>query len=118
MAMLKINGLAMPAPSAMKVKLFDLSSGAERNAAGETVMDRVAVKRKLELSWSHLREDELAVLLGAVGAEAFFTAEYPDPLGEGMRSAVFCCGDRCAGVLRREGGTPIWTDVEMSWTEK
>lgn len=117
MAMLTINSLAMPAPSALKAAVFDVSSGAERNAAGEAVVDRVAAKRRLELTWNHLSGDELAVLLGAVGAEAFFTASYPDPLG-GVRSASFYCGDRVMGVLRMENGEPVWTNVEMTWIEK
>jgi len=118
MAMLKINGADMPAPSQMKVTIFDVSSAQERSAAGEIVMDRVAVKRRLDLSWASLRGSELAVILNAVTQEPFFEASYPDPATGDMRSMNCLCGERTTGVLRMEGGAPLWTNVEMTWTEK
>ncbi|MBQ8508255.1 MAG: hypothetical protein IJ466_12605 [Clostridia bacterium] len=118
MAMLLINGAEMPAPSALKVTLFDVSSPQERSAAGGIVMDRVAVKRRLELSWAFLSGSDLARLLNAVTEAAFFEADYPDPAAGEMRGMTCCCGDRATGILRMEGGEPIWTNVEMTFTEK
>ena len=63
MAMLKVNGAAAPAPAVMKVTVFDVTNGAGRNAAGRTVLDRVGVKRRLDLRWAHLRGAELTALL-------------------------------------------------------
>ena len=118
MAMLKIGGADMPAPSSMKIALFDVSSGQERSASGEIIMDRVAVKRKLDLSWAFLSGAELARLLNAVTDSAFFEAAYPDPATGEMRSMICCCGEKTTGVLRMEGGEALWTNVEMTWTEK
>lgn len=116
MAMLTVNGAAAPAPSAMKVTVFDVSSGASRNAAGNAVMDRSAVKRRLELAWPHLGSDELAALLQAT--DGFFEVAYPDPESGGVRSMQCYCSDRSAEIMRMSGGTPVWTGVKMIWTER
>lgn len=118
MAILSVNGVDMPAPSQLKVNLFDVSSSADRNASGYVVIDRVGTKRKLELNWAQLSEAQLSLLLQAVGANVFFTAVYPDPLTGDARSMSCYCGDRAMGVLRMSGGAPIWTDIEMSWIER
>lgn len=118
MAMLTVNGTAAPAPAAMKVTVFDVTNGAGRNAAGGAILDRVGVKRRLDLRWARLEGAELKALLQAVGGARFFTAAYPDPESGAQREMECSCGDRCAGVLRMEGGKPVWVDVEMCWTER
>ena len=118
MAILTINGVDMPAPSAMKVHIFDVSATADRSASGRMILDRVGTKRKLELSWAHLTVGELAKLLAAVGQKTFFTAAYPDPQTGGRRAMICYCGDRSTGVLRMNGNAPVWTDVEMNWIER
>lgn len=118
MAMLTINGEDMPSPSSMKVNIFDVSSAADRNAQGDVVIDRVGTKRKLELRWAYLTPSQLQVLLNAAGTDVFFEAGYPDPLSGGMRTMTCYCGDRATGILRMDGGVPLWTDVEMNWIER
>lgn len=118
MAVLKVNGADMPAPSAMKISIFDVSATADRSASGKMIIDRVGTKRKLELSWAYLSAAELSALLTAVGEKTFFTAAYPDPQTGGERSMTCYCGDRATGVLRMENGAPVWTDVEMNWIER
>ena len=116
MAMLRVNGAAMPAPSAMKVTVFDVSSGASRNAAGNAVMDRTGVKRRLELAWACLGGDELSALLQAMNG--FFAVSYPDPENGDVRSMSCYCSERSAEVMRMAEGKPVWTGVKMSWTER
>ena len=118
MAILKVNGADMPAPTSLKINIFDVSASADRSASGRAVIDRVGTKRKLEMTWAHLSPEDLSRLLTAVGEDVFFTAEYPDPQTGGMRSMSCYCGDRATGVLRMEGGAPVWTDVEMNWIER
>ena len=118
MAVLFVNGQAVPAPASMKVTVFDVSSTADRNASGNVVIDRVGTKRKLELSWAHLTGSQLSALLTAVGTEVFFTVQYPDPQTGGMRSMECYSGDRSTGIMRVEGGEPVWTKIEMNWIER
>ena len=118
MAVLRVNGVDIPAPSAMKINIFDVSASADRSASGTAVIDRVGTKRKLEMSWNHLTPGQLSKLLTAVGENTFFEAEYPDPQTGGMRVMNCYCGDRATGVLRMDAGAPVWTDVEMNWIER
>ena len=101
MAVLKINGVDAPSPSELKVRIFDVGSSGERSASGGLVVDRVAVKRELTLRWAHLTPAQLSALMEDTGGEVFFSATY-----------------RSSGVLLVRGGEPVWTDVEMTWTEK
>ena len=117
MAVLKINRAEAPAPASMKVALFDVGASGGRNAAGGAVMDRVAVKRRLELKWARLSGTALSNLLQAVGS-GFFSASYPDPATGQERTMQCFCGERATGVLRMAGGEPVWVDVEMIWTER
>ena len=117
MAFLKINGADAPSPSEMKVSVFDVSSSETRSASGALVVDRIAVKRKLELRWAVLAPAQLGGLLGQV-ADAFFSVEYPDPVTAAARSMECFCGNCAAGVLRIQGGEPVWTDVKMEWVER
>ena len=118
MALLTVNGAEMPAPTTLKINIFDVSATADRNASGNVVIDRVGTKRKLEMTWAHMTAAQLSALLTAVGEKLFFTAGYPDPQTGGMRSMTCYCGDRATGVLRMENGNPVWTDVEMNWIER
>lgn len=117
MSTIKVNGAAVPSPSELKVTVFDVSSGEARSASGGLVMDRIAVKRRLSLRWAHLTPAELGALLGQVGG-GFFEAEYPDPRLMAQRTMVCRCGEAAAGVLRVDGGAPVWVDVRMEWTER
>lgn len=114
--MLLVNGAAAPAPSAMQVTVFDVSSGEKRNAAGSAVIDRTAVKRRLELQWAHISGEDLAALLNEIGG--LFEVSYPDPVSGQDRSMQCYCGERVAGILRMQAGKPVWTDVKMIWTER
>lgn len=118
MTVLRINDQAAPTPSSMRVTVFDVSSTADRNALGNVVIDRVGVKRKIELSWAHLTARQLSTLLAAVGDNVFFTVQYPDPMEGGSKEIVCYAGDRSTGVLRMENGEPIWTNIEMNWIER
>lgn len=116
MAMLQVNGRAVPAPSGLQVAVFDVSAGEKRNAAGNAVIDRSAVKRRLELHWAHIGGAELAALLNEIGG--LFEVVYPDPVSGQARSMQCYCGERIAGILRMADGAPVWTDVKMHWTER
>ena len=50
MAVLTINGAEIPAPSELKVSIFEIGSGEMRSASGKLVSDRVAIARGAELS--------------------------------------------------------------------
>ena len=118
MPVLQVNHMTVPAPSALAVTIADVAQTAERSASGAAVIDRVAVKRSLELSWAHLAPAELASLLAAVGEHAFFEATYPDPQTGQARTMTCYAEERSAAVLRVEDGAPVWRDLKMRWIER
>jgi len=114
--MIKINGVGIPTPSDFSVSIQDISK-AERNAAGTMIIERIATKRKLELSWSFLTKTDLSSLLQAV-SPVFFTVEYPDPQTGSNRVGTFYCGDRTCGMLDFKNGVPRYKDVKFNLIER
>jgi len=116
MALIKINGVEIPTPSEFSVGIQDISK-AERNAAGTMVIERIATKRKIELSWKYLSKEELSQILTAV-SPVFFTVEYPDPQTGTNRIGTFYCGDRSCSMLDFKNGIPRYKDVSFNLIER
>ena len=113
-----MNQRAVPSPSALEVSVFDVNGTVERNARGDTVIDRVATKRRLDLEWAHLSGGDMAALLAAVGEEGFFEAAYPDPETGKTRTMTCYAEERSAAVLRVENSAPVWHGLKMRWVER
>lgn len=64
--MIKINGVAIATPKIYEATVSDLDGESNRNAAGQLIRDRIAVKRKLNLEWGPLSQSEIAPILNAV----------------------------------------------------
>lgn len=116
--MLKVNGVAIATPSVCQVDIADIDGeGANRNANGEMLRDRVAVKRKLNLEWGALEDSQISTLLKAVSS-IFFTVEFPDPM-EGKRlTKTFYVGDRNAPMYSCSKGKNLWSGLKMNFIEK
>ena len=113
--MIKVNNALIKTPSEYTVSLEDIVN-AERNTLGTMVIERVATKRKLELSWNVLTQAELASILQAVSAVTF-TVEYPDPEDGTLKTGTFYSGSKSAGAIDYRGGTIRWKDAKMNWIE-
>lgn len=101
----------------MLVGIYDVSSAADRNAQGTIVIDRVAVKRKLEMEWGALTNAQISTLLSAV-TSVFFNVTYPDPQ-TGANKTISCyVGDRTAPVYREISGVPLWEGLKMNFIEQ
>lgn len=114
--MIKINGVTIPTPSTYQVGIQDLSK-AERNANGTMIIERIATKRKLEMSWSYLSQSDLSVLLQAVSG-VFFTVQYPDPQDGTLKTGEFYSGDRSAGAIDYKNGVMRWKDIKFNLIEQ
>ena len=116
--MLKINGLTIVSPKSFKVDINDLDGESGRNAKGDLIRDRLAVKRKLECEWGPLHNDEISPILKAVQA-AFFSVEYPDPMTGTNQTKTFYVGDRSAPAYYKEAnGKVLWQGLTMNLIEK
>lgn len=117
MAIIKFGGAAMPSPSKMNIEIVDVGDSSRRNARGDRIVDRIAIKRAIELEWSCLNQQELALITAAT-TEPFITVECLDPVGAGLREGVFRVVSHAAGVLRADERGCMWRDVTMKLEEK
>ena len=117
MSLLSINGVVVATPSKFKCDIADIDGDTTRNARGEMVRNRVAVKRKLSLEWPPLTDAEISRLLQAVQA-VFFTVTYPDPMTGAQATRTFYVGDRSAPAYSWASGLPKWEGLTMNFIEK
>jgi hypothetical protein len=116
MALITVDGIALPTPSEMSVGVMDLSK-AERNANGLMLIERIATKQKIEMTWGYLTENQLKTLLSAV-SPVFFSVTYPDPQTALIKTGTFYVGDRNMGVLDYFDGIIRYKDLGMNFIER
>ena len=114
--MIKIDGVVIPTPSKYTPGIMNITKS-ERNAAGKMIMEIIAVKRKLEMSWGILTSQETSDLLNAVSG-TFFTVEYPDPQTKNINTGEFYVGDRVAGMVSFNKGVPSWSGMKFNLIER
>jgi hypothetical protein len=116
MALITIEGVALPTPSDYNVGIMDISK-AERNARGNMIIERITTKRKIEISYSFLTASELADVLQAI-SPVYYDVTYLDPQTGGNRTASFYCGDRSVGMLDFTDGVARYKDVKFDLVER
>lgn len=114
--MIKVNGVVISTPSNYSASIQDISK-AERNAKGLMIIERIATKRKLEVSWTYLSQSGLSTLLSAI-TNVFFTVEYPDPQTGSLNTGTFYVGDRTAGSIDYQNGVMRWKDIKFNFVER
>lgn len=114
--MIKINGVAIATPKTFEVTVNDLDGESGRNANGELIRDRIAVKRKINLEWPALTQAESSNLLNAV-SDVFFTVEFPDPQ-LGVISKTMYVGDRTTPAYSCINGVVKWSGLKMNFIER
>lgn len=121
MDILKINGQAIQNPVALQWDESDLDSseGSGRNQLGDMFRDRIAVKRKISVSFPPMKDTEMATLLEAI-SPMFFKLEYPDPrLGRRHTITVYV-SDRSVPVYMFDKvmNQWIWQGMAIDFIEK
>ncbi len=114
--MIKINGVQIPTPSDYQVMIADLSI-AERVASGYLQIERIATKRKIELIWFYLTNEQLSNLLTLV-APVSFQVEYTDPQTNELRTGEFYCGDRNVRGFKYHNGRIWYRDIKFNLIER
>ena len=114
--MIKIGGVVIATPKTYEVGISDLDGESNRNANGELVRDRIAVKRKLNLEWGPLTQSEIQTLLSAVSG-VFFMVTFPDPQ-LGMTTKTMYVGDRTAPAYSYIDGEVKWQGLKMNFIER
>lgn len=116
MALISINGVALPAPSELQVGIMDISK-AERNARGLMIIERVATKRKLFITYNFLTSWDAGVVLKAI-APAYYNVSYFDPQERKMKSGSFYCGDRQIDILDYYDDVPRYKELSFDLIER
>jgi hypothetical protein len=116
MALVTVGGVALPTPTDFQVGIMDISK-AERNANGTMIIERVATKRKLFITYSYVKESDAATILKAI-APTSYTVTYLDPQTRAMKSGSFYCGDRNIGMIDYINGFPRYKDLTFNLIER
>lgn len=116
MALVSISGVALPTPTEYSISYNDISK-AERNARGMMIIERIAVKRKLFLTYSFVTEEDASQILKAV-APTYYNVTYLDPQDNQMKSGSFYCGDRELGVVDYYDGVARFKELSFNLIER
>lgn len=114
--MLKINGVAIATPKTFEVTISDLDGESNRNANGDLIRDRIAVKRKLNCEWGPLSQSECSTLLKAV-KDVFFQVTYPDPELDVVTKTMYV-GDRTSPAYSVINGVVKWSGIKFNLVER
>ena len=108
----------LPDPAQLSWSIQDIDAdGTGRNQNGDLFRDRVAIKRKLTLSWPPMTAADMSTLLNAV-TDTFFTVSYPDALTGETRSMTAYVGDRTAPMYSLINGVYLWNSLSMNFIER
>lgn len=114
--MINIADITVKTPSELTIGLYDITE-AERNAKGAMLIDFIARKYKLELTWSYLTQSELTALLNALQKSITFMVTFIDPLTGNNINKTCYCGDRTIPLLRYQNGVAEWQNFKVNLIE-
>ena len=106
----------MKAPSEVNIGRFDLSKSS-RTASGKMVMDIIATKRRVDVVWKMLPDDELQKIIDTITAnKPFFSLEYPD--AGGTQTMTCYAGDIITSLWHTKNGVRYWEEVSLAFIEQ
>lgn len=117
MSILTINTLSAPAPTSLQVALDDAQFSAHTTLSGVTHISRAGLKRRISVYWAHMEPQQLRALLTEIAQAPTCTLSFPDPLTGASLSVTAYSTQRSVGLYRIKDGTPVWTNVEMTFME-
>ena len=117
MSLLLIDGISMPSPGTLSVAVQDVNAARRRTLYGQACVSRASVRHSISCQWPYLTGDELKSLLNAVTKNAVFSVTYPDPVTGQARTVSVFCTERSVGLGRKDGDTPVWTNVRLAFSE-
>jgi hypothetical protein len=115
LAFITANGVNLPTPTAFDVGVQDISN-AQRNAQGTMIIERIATKRTLTLTYAYITASDLATVLNAVSGTSF-SVTYVDPVQNGNLTKTFYPGDRKMGMIDFQNGTARYQNVSFELIE-
>lgn len=114
--MIKINTVTIKTPQRCTIGIEEVSK-IERNANGDALIDRMAVKRKIEMKWGALSNSDCSTILTAV-SNVFFQVDYPDPESGTEETIVCYASKKTAPMLKYDNSTPYWEELSLTLMER
>lgn len=114
--MIRINNVDMPTPSGYTVGIMDITN-AERNSKGTMFIDLIATKRKLELEWRVLAQEDMTKVLNVLESSITFSVTYIDPKTGTNKTGMFYKGDRSIPMLDFLDGKARWENFKVNLIE-
>lgn len=115
MTLINVGGNDLLTPSDFEVGIQDISN-AQRNANGLMIIERIATKRTLTISYAYLDQVTLSNILSWISPVSF-TVTYMDPQTNSMRTSQFYCGDRSLGMIDYINGVPRYQNLKFELIE-
>lgn len=116
MALVSIAGVALPTPAEFQIGYMDISK-AERNANGNMIIERIATKRKLFLTYAYLTTSELSLILQKI-SPAYYNVSFLDALTNSFKTGSFYCGDRNVGMVDYINGVARYKEFTFNLIER
>lgn len=114
--MITIAGVQVANPAEVKVGRFDLTKSS-RTASGRMVMELIATKRRVDVTWKMITDAQLKQIIDTITAhKPFFTFTYPDAGG----TATMTCyaGDINTSLWHTVNGVRYWREVSIAFIEQ
>jgi hypothetical protein len=112
-----IDGTQIKSPTDLKIGIFRLSK-AGRVSSGKMVMDIIAQKRRLDLTWEAIRGDHLNQILDLLDANTFYQVGYPDPKNPDAQTTITAYVGDINQTLFRTDWKRVWKGVTIALIEQ
>jgi len=111
--MITIDGTLIKTPSDYSVGIMDLDN-AKRNANGAMIIENIAKKTKLGMSWKYMTKAEISVVSTVIkGINRIITIEYIDIDGE-LNTGTFYSGDLTANLHGYRNSIAEFKDIKCN----
>lgn len=121
MALLTIDGVSLPEPSAYQVLLSDLDSeSTTRNTSGIMLRDRIrAGVHKVDVKWDLLTRERLRLILNALSPASFQVTFLGMDTGEYITKKMYASDRNCelARCLKTAQPDQSYWSLSVSFTE-
>lgn len=113
----KINGKAMPSPTAAAVNMEDLEVSAERDANGYLHRERARQGvRKVSFTYNVMTQEELSALLKML-TPVFFDLTYLDPI-DGVKTIEAYCAKKDTELISAVLYNGLYRNVKFNCVER
>jgi hypothetical protein len=115
---LKIDGVALPAPSGYSFTESDLVVNSERNAAGYASWDLVRSNvGSLNITWENVSREKVVKIIAAIRGKKTFRATFLNTNTGNMETRTFYAGDRANELVRYVSSLSYWSSLTIPFVE-